>query len=226
MRVVILALLLTSGCGHPSVQKTASPDGVYHAEITTNAKASVSGDASQVELVAHKNDQEYLKGIVLDENEYSDNEWYNAHPDNIWVNNSILRFGWKKDFSDTDPDLVYIRNETDKAIKYLKVNARDIFLLIDFPAKSCVALKSGHQGWQSWLTIDGQFDDGRKITWHGVNFFHKDEIKKTLRYCITISEMATKIESPDIEGYYGPHGNRITAPKSPDCLCHDTKDKK
>jgi hypothetical protein len=69
MRVMILALLFISGCAHPSVQKTTSPDGVYRVEITTNAEVLKLGYgvSSQVELIAHKNGQEYLKGIVLDD---------------------------------------------------------------------------------------------------------------------------------------------------------------
>jgi hypothetical protein len=73
-------------------------------------------------------------------------------------------------------------------------------MLIDAPANSCVNLKSARQGWQAWVAAYGQFDDGREVNWRGVNFNHKDRINKPIRYCITISETATEIESPDIEG--------------------------
>lgn len=219
MRIAILAILFLTACSSPSIQKTMSPKGTYRAEIVTNSKVpEPQTAASLVKLTAYKNGQEYLKEIVLDENEYSDTEWNNAHPDNIWVTDSILRLGWKKDFSDTDPDWIYIHNETGKPIRYLKVNARDIFMLFDVPAKSCLKLKSGHQRWLAWLTADGQFDGGEKLNGHGVNFYHQDKINKPLRYCIRISEADVKIESSDLDGFYG---DKLVVPRQNSCPCQD-----
>src|SRR5262249_47551267 len=219
LKLTIFSLLIASGCSHPSLQKTISPKGTYRAVINTNSRdPEPKYAASLVKLTTYKNDQEYLKDIVLEENEAYDVEWYNGYPDNVWVSESILRLGWQRDFLDTDPDFVYVKNETDKSIKYLELKARDIFLLFDIPAKSCVKLKSGHQSWQSWVAVDGQFEGGKEVPSNGVNFFHQNNIRKPISYCVTISTGKPTIESPDIEGYYG---EKVIVPPSKSCACQD-----
>jgi hypothetical protein len=223
LKLIIFSLLIASGCSYHSIQKTTSPKGLYRAVINTNSRdPEPKSAASLVKLTMFKNDQEYLKDVVLEENEVYDVEWYNAYPDNTWVSESILRLGWQKDFFDTNPDIVYVENRTDKSIKYLELKARDIFLLFDVPAQSCIKLKSGHQSWQSWLAADGQFADGEETPVHGVNFYHKDKVKKPISYCITILAEKTIIESPDIEGYYG---DNIVVPRSKECACEDNRPK-
>jgi hypothetical protein len=141
---------------------------------------------------------------------------------NLLPTKSILRLGWQKDFSDTNPDLVYVENRTDKSIKYFELKARDIFLLFDVPAKSCLKLKSGHQSWQSWIATDGQFADGVGSPSHGVNFFHHDKVKKPISYCVTILAEKTIIESPDVEGDYG---DKVVVPLAEECACQANRTK-
>jgi hypothetical protein len=91
-------------------------------------------------------------------------------------------------------------NSTARAVKYLKVTARDMLLVFDLEPKASIELSLPHQKWGSWVEGEGQFADGKRISSIGVNFYYRDKLKEPLRYCMTVAEDGLSIESPVMDG--------------------------
>jgi hypothetical protein len=124
-----------------------------------------------------------------------------AYPQHAWVSNNVLRFWRNPDVPEKKSDRLLVSNRTGKVIRYLKINAKDMFLIFDLEPTSTLELNPSHQSWLSWIECEGEFIDGQRISWKGVNFFHRGTIGEPLRYCVSISDDGVRIESPQIEGF-------------------------
>jgi hypothetical protein len=204
---VIFLLLGTSSCKRslPMVATADSPSKTYQMWLKGNPKAPAFflSRENEMQLDVYKNGKAYLSNVELDSYDSIDADWEILHPDYIWVNDSLLRFGWKKDFSDSDPSYISVKNDTDKALKYIMVGAMDILVLLDLAPKTCTILKAAHQGELGWVTAEGQFEDGTLLAGNHSNFYGQDKVAKPLQYCVTISERAIQIASPALANEQG-----------------------
>jgi len=147
-----------------------------------------------------------------------DDSFEDSYSQHVWVSESIIRFGLDASVSRENADSLVVSNNTDKTIKFLRIDARDMFLLFDMQPHSTVKLSASHQGWISWVTCEGEFADGERIAWDGINFFHKDELGKSLQYCVSIRGSAPQIASPQLDGYKSDGANgKINVPKASNC---------
>ncbi|MBL8203614.1 MAG: hypothetical protein JNM09_05235 [Blastocatellia bacterium] len=220
-RLLILPFLLCA-CGgtsvyKPDIQSTNSPKGPYQVKVITNFKPQQSlGVASLIKLNANKNGAEYVTDVLLGDNEYDDNEWYNAYPDNIWVNESLLRFGQKKGFLDNSPDRIFLQNASSKTIKYLVIRSTEIFVIFDVRANSCLEIQTADRDDATWLSVKGEREQGRIIESKGYTFAPPDMQKLPSRYCVTIKEDYIETTSPNRNAW---DGQALIAPQISDCHC-------
>jgi hypothetical protein len=203
--VITLAVTLTAGVmAHrlffkPSVWlSSSSPSRTYTVELTGNKSRSFY-HAVGFNLI--KNGQTLVRNAHAHSGDWMDIIFELAYPQHSWESENVLRFWRGPDAPEKKPDMLLVSNGTGKVIRYLKVNAKDMFLIFDVEPKSTLELRPSHQSWLGWVECEGEFMDGKRISWKGVNFFHRDTIGEPLKYCVSISDGGVRIESPQIEGY-------------------------
>lgn len=181
---------------------TSSPNKTYTVELRGNkSRPRTPFIEHETRFSLLKNGQAIIKNAYVDSYDWFDSAFEDSYPQQIWVNDSVLRFGLNVAESEKSSDSLAISNNASKPIKYLKIEARDMVFVFDMPPKSNIKLPVPHQRWLSWITCEGEFGDGQRVSWNGVNFFHRDQIREPLRYCITINEASLKIGSPVMDGY-------------------------
>ena len=204
---LILFLLGASSCKRslPLVATADSPSKTYQMRLKGNPKAPTFflSLENEMQLDVYKNGKAHLINLELDSYDSMDADWEILHPDYIWVNDSLLRYGWKKDFSDDDPSYISVKNGTDKTLKYVMVGARDILVLLDLAPKTCTTLKAAHQGDLGWVWAKGQLEDGTQLAGSHSNFYRQDKVAKPLQYCVSINDSAIQIASPAVANEQG-----------------------
>ena len=157
---------------------------------------------SEVRFNVIRNGQTVVKDAYAHSGDAMDISFELAYPEHAWIDENVLRFWRNPDRAEqSGADTLLIWNQTGKAIRYLKVNSKDMYLVFDVQPNSTLKLFPSHQPWQSWLDCKGEFEDGQRIQCNGVNFSHNDKLNPPLKYCVSIKYDRVVIESPQIEGY-------------------------
>jgi hypothetical protein len=197
---------------------TSSPNKTYTVELTGDKGRGGFIFDSTVRFNVIRNGQPLVKDVHAHSGDFMDISFELAYPENVWVNENVIRFWRTSDVIEHQADTLLILNNTDKVIRYLKINAKDMFLVFDMQPHSSLRLSTSHQSWLGWIACEGEFVDGQPISWDGVNFFHQDKLNVPLQYCVAISEGEIKIESPQIEGYNSSgSGDNPNIPKAMNC---------
>src|SRR5688572_4121716 len=184
----------------PTVRlSTSSPDRTYTVELTGNKSRSLY-HAVRFNVIKHG--QATIEDAYAHSGDWMDISFELAYPEQAWVGENVLRF-WREPERPERAgfDTLLIANKTNKAIKYLRVSAEDLFLVFDIQPGSTSRLSPSHQSWQSWVDCNGEFEDGRRIRCDGVNFSHHDKSNEPLRYRISVTDGRVAIESSQTEGY-------------------------
>lgn len=203
--VVTLAVALTAGVvAHRLFFKplvwlsTSSPGRTYTAELTGNKSRSFY---HAVRFNLTRNGQTVVRNAHAHSGDWMDVSFELAYQQHAWVSENALRFWRNPDVPEKKSDTLLVSNSTGKEIRYLKINAKDMFLIFEVESESTLELNPSHQSWLSWIECEGEFIDGQRISWKGVNFFHRYTIDEPLRYCVFITDGGVRIESPQIEGF-------------------------
>lgn len=136
--------------------------------------------------------------VVLTTKHLYSGDWWDAgftsiYPEHKWVNESVIRFSQNNGVVEEKADSLLIRNDTDMTIRYLRVRAKDMFLLFDLQPNSTIELMASPQTSLSYVSVDGEFQDGASVSWNGVNF-QIEESSSPVQYLISISSSETLIE--------------------------------
>ncbi|MER3478880.1 MAG: hypothetical protein C4287_23480, partial [Leptolyngbya sp. ERB_1_2] len=131
---------------------------------------------------------------------WSENGFLYKYPEYEWVGERMLRFRDWAAVSRESKDSILILNRSTRKVKYVVIDALDLFLVLDIDANSTLELKAPRYGWNSWITGQGEFADGQPIPFNGVNFHHRDKIEGSLQYCISIDDSGLNIAGPMLEG--------------------------
>jgi hypothetical protein len=212
-RIVLISLgvMLTVGVAFlmspaqsPVWLSTSSPNKTYTFELTgRKSRPSVPGVMNEARFNLLKGTDPLVKNAYVDSYDWFDSDFVEMYPEHKWVNESILRFGYKLAKSQQSIDSLTVSNRTDRLVRYLKITASDMIFVFDLPPRSATKLAVPHQGWLSWVAAQGAFSDGQSLPTNGVNFFHRDRLTDPLQYCVSVSEGLIKIESPVMDGYNG-----------------------
>jgi hypothetical protein len=183
---------------------TSSPKKTFTVELTgKKSRPSAPGIEHEARFNLLKNGEYVVRDAYVDSYDWFDSDFGEMYPEHTWMTESILRFGLNVSESGKSLDSLTVSNRTDKSIRYLKITAADMLFVFDLPPHSITRLPVPHQGWLSWVAGEGEFGDGRSIPFIGVNFFHRDKLKEPLRYCLSVEEIALRIESSVMDGYNG-----------------------
>jgi hypothetical protein len=150
-----------------------------------------------------RGEQPVLLDKYLHSGDFFDPCFNDLYPQHRWISNSAIRF-MREDIAGEKFDTLVLRNETDQTIRYLEIESRDKFLVFDLPARSQVRLSAAPQSASradlSWLNVEGEFADGRAISWMGTNFMI-DGHQGPFEYGITISPNGAQILSSQLAEY-------------------------
>lgn len=186
----------------PALFATSSPSKTYMVELTGDKSRPLFPVIEhEVGFNVFKHDNRIIKNAYAHSGDWFDISFELAYPEHTWVDENILRFGRDLNVPESRKDMLSLANHSGKVIKYLKINAKDMFLIFDMQPRSTLSLSSSHQSWLSWIECEGEFIDGERISWSGVNFFHRDTLGEPMRYCISVHEGGLRIESAQIEGF-------------------------
>jgi hypothetical protein len=199
---------------------TSSPNKTYTVELT--------GDKSRGGLIIPSvvGYRVFKEGLIIAKNssvhsgDWMDISFELAYPENAWVSENVIRF-WRNPHIPEEKDKVdtlLISNDTGKTIKYLEVKSRDMFLVFDIQPHSALKLSFTNQSWNSYVWVEGEFEDGQNIGDYEVVFSHPDKLNEPFRYCAVINYNQVKIESPQFDGH-DKNGNsaNLNIPKSANC---------
>jgi len=109
-------------------------------------------------------------------------------------------------------DSLTITNSSSKKISYLNLSfGVNRFLVFALEPRSSHTVYVHHSMAPEWIAGSGQFDDGLKLAWKGLNFFEdaKKNRERLFRYCLTVTNTELVINSIDVEGE-NLHPSRIT----------------
>lgn len=136
-------------------------------------------------------------------------DWFDPSFDHLyrqhkWVEENVLQL-YNEEFSnDGEKENIVVQNKSDKVIEYLRVTSTDIFLLFDIqPGATVTLVTSDSRSGNRWISVEGEFPEGRKIRETGTDFLAPRDRKGRFTFFITINEDGPTIESPGVEKYKG-----------------------
>jgi hypothetical protein len=198
---------------------TPSPNKIYTVELTGDKGRGGFIFYNTVRFNVIRNSQIIVENAYAHSGDWMDISFELAYPEHAWVSENVLRF-WRNPHlpgEKEESDTLVISNDTGKALKYLRIKLKDMFLVFDMQPYSTLQLSSTHQSWSSGVWIEGQFEDGERVD-YGAGFPHHNKVGAPLQYCVSINPSSVKIESPQMEGY-DDNGNwdKLNIPKSSNC---------
>ena len=198
---------------------TSSPNKTYTVEFTGNKYApSVPAVDHEARFNLFKNGQLLVTNAYVDSYDSWDSDFAGMYPEHKWISDSVLRIGSKISKSEKSSDSLVVSNKTNKTVKFLRIVAGDMLFVFEMPPNSKSKFSVPYLGELPWVTSEGEFADGQKIKWNGVNFQNKERLKDSLRYCISVGEDSLKIESPLMNGYNSDGASdKPNIPKAENC---------
>jgi len=225
-RVLISILIVVTTCmigiflsnsipKSPVLLSTSSPSGLYKVSIEESTNPiDLALFSSDVSFSAYKNTALLVKSEHLVGFDNFPSQFLSIFPNAGWIGDNILIFR-NKDYSEKDDDFdrIVINNVSDRPLKYIRINTKELCLIFDLGPKQRLELNIPHQKWISWVEASGMFDDGTRIPSSGTNFSHKDQLGNSLHYCVSVINDRLVVQSPVMEGFE----NNVTIPIAPGC---------
>jgi len=206
--VILVAVLIGALVAHwflslpPVFLSISSPNNHYRVDLRGDKSRPLTPFINHsVSFDMIKNESRMVRNAHAHWGDWFDISFELAYPEHRWVNEQVLRFGHNLTVNQNTEDRLSLVNRSGKAIKYLRINANDMFLVFDLAPQSNLELTSSHQSWSSWIEGEGQFINGESISSRGVNFFHRNMVSAPLTYCIVVDDGGLRIDSPQMEGY-------------------------
>lgn len=140
-----------------------------------------------------------------------------AYPEHAWIDENTLRFWSDRHRRENNLDVLLISNNTDKVIKYLRIEAWDMFFVFDVQPHSQLRLWFTHRSEGKGISAEGEFEDGSLID-YGVWFLESGS-REPLGYCMSIDYDRVIINSPR-ERAYDHRGSwkNLNIDRTPNCV--------
>ena len=199
---IVLSIFAFKTIGHmPVIYTTVSPDKTYAVLLRGKEfRPRLPIIEHSVYFDLYRNGEQVARGQELHSGDWFDAAFRDFYPGYVWVNSSTLMFHRRKVHDDAF-DTLNITNNTSKSIKFLQVQAIDMFLLFDLKPQARVSLSASPQTWFSWVTAKGEFEDGTTIRYNAKNFEIDTRQRGPFTYEITINEDGPIISSSQLRVY-------------------------
>jgi hypothetical protein len=195
----------------PTELITSSPDKVYKVHLM---EMEESGTDYQVKFSVEKQGRMLIEDKIF----HSDSgKFISSGLKTNWLSNNVLALRYLD--SSEKPDEISVENQTDKVIRYLKITARDRFLILELQAHSKTQLSAYPQTDKtadiSWIGGVGMYDDGQMLPAWGMNFRIRGKYISPAHYCVLIKENEVLVQSKDFEGFL----DKIEVPEAKNSSC-------
>jgi hypothetical protein len=181
---------------------TTSPDKTYTVKLTGDKSSPLLPFYDhRTNFNLFKNSRPLVENEPVARYDFLDSSFGEMYPEHVWSGESVLRLGSDISESEKSSDFLTVSNRTNKNIKYLRIEAGDMLFIFETPPHSINKYSIPYLGDLPWIMAEGEFADGRHITWNGVNFLNDEKRKNSLRYCVSVTDDGLKIESPLMKGF-------------------------
>ena len=199
---IVLSIFAFKTIGHmPVIYTTESPDKTYAVLLRgKDFRPRLPIIEHSVYFDLYRNGEQVARGREIHSGDWFDPAFENYYPGYVWVNSSTLMFHRRKGDEEAF-DTLNITNNTSKSIKFLRVQAIDMFLLFDLKPQARVSLSASPQTWFSWVTAKGEFEDGTRIRYNAENFEIDNRQRGPFTYEITINEDGPTISNSKLRVY-------------------------
>ncbi len=154
----------------PNFSTIESPDKTYVVHLRgKRSRPAFPWTTHWVYCDLYRNGEQVIRRRQLHSGDGFDPGFDDLYTNHRWLNSSTLILH-RGDIGESGFDTLNVTNNTSKPIRFLKIGAVEMFLLFDLQPHARVTLSSSSQTWLSWLTVEGEFEDGTSIPWEGVNF--------------------------------------------------------
>ena len=185
----------------PLITTIESPDKTYLVHL--NGKKS----RPAVPLIMHsvyfdlfRQGKPIVRGRKLHSGDWFDPAFDDLYSQHAWANSSTLKF-YRQSAPDANGDTLNVTNNASKAIKFLRLQSTELFLLFDLKSQARAKLSASPQTWLSWIAVEGEFEDGTSIPRKGINFKIDPSLKGPFTYEIAISDDGPTISSSHLPVY-------------------------
>ena len=182
----------------PLISTIESPDKTYVLHLTgKKTRPSLPLIVHSVYFDLFRGNEAVVLKRKLHSGYWLDAAFEDSYPRHNWVARSVIMFH-RENIHEVSRDTLTLTNNSNKPISYLRVQSVDLFLLFDLKPQSKITLSAYPQTWLSWITVEGEFEDGQIIKKSGTNFSVDPKLKGPFRYEISINESGPRIESPQL----------------------------
>ena len=195
---------------------TTSPNQKYMVELTGDKGRGGLLFYSTVKYNIVVDGKVLTKDRVVHYGDAMDISFELAYPEHAWIDANTLRFWSNRHRREDNLDTLLLSNNTDKAIKFLRIKTDDLFFLFDLQPRSELKVSITHRSEGKGFSVEGQFEDGSLID-YGIGFLENGS-RKGLEYCMTIDYRTVTINSPG-ERAYDHRGNwdNLNINPAPEC---------
>ena len=173
---------------------TSSPSKTY--------SVNLKGDGRRSLLLSHEVRADVLKSgrpFISDVYIHSSNNAFDlsfeaGFPDARWLGNNALEL-YRPEYFERGSDSLIIRNSSDKAVKYLRAQGVNKFLIFDLePGSSIVLQIPAPRGDTQWIDVWGAFNDNQEIVFCQKGFDRHSTQRVHTNYQIRITPSEVQIE--------------------------------
>jgi hypothetical protein len=182
---------------------TSSPNKTYTVEFTGDKGRGGIIYSSVVGYKVIKDGDIIAQDSSVHSGDWMDISFELAYPQQAWIDENVLRFWGDDNLREKRNkfDTLLISNETDRAIDYLEVKAKDLFLIFDMPPRSRMKLLFSHHTEGTGFWVQGAFEDGKAFS-YGTSF-RAIESNEQLQYCMSVNETGIRINRQQENGSNG-----------------------
>lgn len=200
------SLFLYKATARPQVfLTTSSPGKTYTVHLAGQKdRPHIPAISHKVYFSVLKNSENFLSDKQVHSGDWLDPSFEISYPRHTWVSENVLSFYRNEYFSKGTLNTLTVVNSTNEIIKYLRVISDCMVLLFDIQPKSMTELSiPAPRGNLKWVSVEGEYSEGRSIKKNGVDFVIPDEPSGHFTYYIYITGDDLRIESPQLEKYRG-----------------------
>ena len=191
----------------PVISEIASPNGDLTLRLTGDPTMPMTPFRDHwVYFDLSRNAKPVLADRFLHFGDWLDPSFNFLYTQHRWPSNNMIQF-LREAAPESECDRLVVRNNTDQAISYLRIESRDLFLVFNLDPRSEVNIRPTPQSLMtrelSWIEVEGEFADYRRIDWKGVNFSMGGQ-KGPFDYHISINAGGAQVTSPQLAQYRDP----------------------
>ncbi|MCA1622871.1 MAG: hypothetical protein LC768_11365 [Acidobacteria bacterium] len=184
-----------------------SPSGKYRVELYGNKERPWLPFSENPMTAKVYSNGEMLASPTIHTSYWLENSFEQKYQKYIWTDDKILSFRRIQNHevaNDKNGDSLLISNKTDRDIRFLKiVFSVNMFLVFELAPHSSQTVYINHSKAPEYIYAMGEFTNGEKIRFKGVNFPEQAKKGKTelFKYCASVENNGVSINSIQIEGY-------------------------